>query len=151
MNALTYAPRPATHDRPLMFSEVRVEPTIVLPVVPSDEHVHPGAIALALGGFGIFLSASWIGWSFGYTSLLLGIVTGLAAMYFGLLLGLGRSAAAFRGDTTRRSFAAFLRGHVQTLEGRVSGRDALTQIAFMPILLGVTMVFFACLWLSVRG
>lgn len=83
--------------------------------------------------------------------MLIAVITGLAAMYFGLLIGLGRSAATFRGDISRRSFAEFLRGHVQILTGRVSGRDALVQIAFMPMLLGVTMGFFAIYWLSVRG
>ena len=63
-----------------------------------DEFVHPGAIGLALGGFGIFLAASWIGWAFDYTAMLVGVVTGLGAVYFGLFLTLGRSAAAARGD-----------------------------------------------------
>jgi hypothetical protein len=118
---------------------------------PLDEFVHPGAIGLALGGFGIFLAASWIGWAFDYTAMLVGVVTGLGALYFGLFLTLGRSAAAARGEVTHRSFAAFLRGRVQTREGIVSGRDALVQIAFMPILLGLTMLGFAFYWLSIRG
>jgi hypothetical protein len=32
----------------------------------------------------------------------------------------------------------------------VSGRDALVQVALMPVLLGCTMGFFAMVWLAVR-
>ena len=57
-----------------------------------DEFIHPGAIGLALGGFGIFLAASWIGWAFDYTAMLVSVVTGLGAVYFGLP---GAAVAAF--------------------------------------------------------
>jgi hypothetical protein len=80
MNALTYAPRPTIDNSALAPLTRSVEPAAALQAIRRDEYVHPGAIALALGGFAIFLVASWIGWSFGYTSLLLGVVTGLAAM-----------------------------------------------------------------------
>ena len=148
MNALTYATKLSPENVSLAPLS---EPTPAAEVVVNDEVVHPGAIGLAMGGFTLFIVASWAGWSFGYTSLLLVVVTGLAAMYFGLMLGLGRNAAEFRGDVSRRSFRAFVGGYVQVLTGRVGGRDALAQIAFMPILLGVTMGFFAIYWLSVRG
>ncbi len=148
MNALTYAKQIPIEQSPCTLATAS---TTAEAAVAADEFVHPGAIGLAMGGFGLFLVASWTGWAFGYTSLLIAVITGLAAMYFGLLIGLGRSAATFRGDIGRRSFAEFLRGQVQILTGRVSGRDALVQIAFMPMLLGLTMGFFAIYWLSVRG
>ena len=148
MNAFTYAPRLALERVSLALSS---EPTVAAEIAANDEFVHPGAIGLAMGGFGLFIVASWAGWSFGYTTLLLTVVTGLAAMYFGLMIGLGRNAAQFRGDVGTRSFRAFLNGYVQILTGRVSGRDALAQIVFMPILLGATMAFFAIYWLTVRG
>ena len=66
------------------------------------------------------------------------------------MIGLGRDAANFRDDVGRRSFRAFISGRVQVSTGWVSGRDALVQIVFMPILLGVTMGFFAIHWLNVR-
>ena len=112
--------------------------------------MHPSIIALALGGFAIFLIASWVGWAVGYTALLIVVVYGLSAMYFGMLLHFGQSSAIHRGDVSTRSFRQFLDGRVQTFTGWVSGRSALVQIAFMPILLGCTMCFFAGLWLSVR-
>jgi hypothetical protein len=112
--------------------------------------VHPGAIGLALGGYGVFLCASWAGWAFGYTALLIAVIYFLSAMYFGLLVGGGMIAAASRGDRTRRSFRESLNGRVQTLTGTVSGWNAVVQVAFMPILLGLTMCFFAAVWLCVR-
>ena len=116
----------------------------------TDGGVHPGAIGLALAGFGLFLAASWAGWAFGYTALLIAVVTFLAMMYFGLLVGGGAVAAANRGERTHRSFREFLAGRVQTFTGALRGRDALVQIAFMPVLLGCTMGFFAVVWLSIR-
>lgn len=112
--------------------------------------IHPGAIALALGGYGIFLAASWAGWAFGYNALLIAVIYFLSAMYFGLLIGPGMLSARSRGDRCQRSFRAFLNGRVQTLTGPVSGLNALVQVAFMPILLGCTMTFFAIVWLVVR-
>lgn len=112
--------------------------------------VHPGAIGLALAGYGLFLGASWAGWAFGYTALLIAVIYFLSAMYFGLLIGGGVIAAANRGDYTRRSFKQFLSGRVHTLTGTVSGWNALIQVAYMPILLGLTMCFFAVVWLCVR-
>ena len=151
MNAVTYAPRLALEQVLLAPSSEPIVTAEIAEIAVNDEFVHPGAIGLAMGGFAVFIVASWTGWAFGYTTLLLAVVTGLAAMYFGLLLGLGRNAAKFRGDVGTRSFSAFLNGTVQVLTGRVSGQDALVQIAFMPILLGATMVFFAIYWLNVRG
>lgn len=148
MNALTYAKKLPIEEAPCTVSTAL---TTVEAAVAADEFVHASAIGLAMGGFGVFIVASWTGWAFGYTSMLIAVVSGIAAMYFGLLICLGRSAATFRGDIDRRSFTGFLGGHVQVQGGRVSGRDALVQIAFMPILLGVTMLFFAVYWLSVRG
>jgi hypothetical protein len=148
MNAITYAPR-AANDGLLLTPLVTVE--AVLAVTNVDEYFHPGVIALGLSGLCLFIVASWLGWSFGYTAMLIAVVTGLAGVYFGLLLHFGRSAAAFRGDITHRSFSQFVGGRVQILGGTVSGRDALIQIAFMPILLGITMMGFAVYWLTIRG
>lgn len=124
--------------------------TPTLPLV-ADEYVHAFAIALALGGFGLFLAASWVGWAFGYTSLLIKVIYVLSLMYFGPMVELGQSSTEFCGEVTHRSFMQFLRGRVQTATGSVSGTDALIQIALMPMLLGCLMCFFAALWLSIRS
>lgn len=116
----------------------------------TNEAVHPAAIGLALSGYGLFLIASWAGWAFGYTALLITVIYFLSAVYFGMLIDGGMIAAASRGETLPRSFRAFVEGQVQTLTGAVSGRNALVQIAFMPLLLGLAMCFFAVVWRIVR-
>ena len=151
MNAITVAPRLIIEDAfetHLVVPAPLVPPKIRLSV--SEGGIHPGAGALALAGFALFLVASWVGWGFGYTTLLIGVIYLLSAMYFGMLLLFSRTAAASRGDVSKRSFQDFLNGRVEIFEGRISGREALIQIAFMPILLGPTMSFFAIPWLSIR-
>jgi hypothetical protein len=125
----------------------------VAPITASvaDEYVHPAAIGIALAGFGLFLVASWVGWAFGYTSLLVKVIYVLSLMYFVPMIELGRSSAKFRGEVTQRSFTQFLKGRVQTSTGSISGSAALIQIAVMPITLGCLMCFFAVVWLGVRG
>lgn len=118
---------------------------------PADDYLHPGAVGIALGGLGLFLVASWIGWAFGYTALLLAVIMVLCVMYFGPLIGVGQASAEARGEVTRRGFAQFLTGPVGTFTGHVTGFTALMQIAFMPIALGCLMCFLAALWLGVRG
>ncbi len=116
---------------------------------PLPGGMHAAAVAIGLSGYGVFLIASWVGWAFGYTALLITVVYGLSLMYFGLLVGLGRSAAAARGDIETRSFRDFMRGRVATLTGAVDGRNALVQVAVMPVVLGLTMVFFAVVWRTI--
>lgn len=148
------------HPRLLAEQDPRVSrPLVVLPRLASPclaavpvthDGVHPGAIGIALAGYGVFLAASWVGWGYGYTGLLMGIITFLSIMYFGLLVGGGMAAAANRDDRTRRSFRSFANGYVETSTGVVSGRNALVQICFMPILLGFIMCVFAAIWLLLR-
>jgi uncharacterized membrane protein YuzA (DUF378 family) len=80
MNAITYAPR-AANDGLLLTPIFTVE--AVLAVTNVDEYIHPGAIALGLSGLCLFIVASWLGWSFGYTAMLIAVVTGLAGVYSG--------------------------------------------------------------------
>ena len=116
----------------------------------TDDYVHPAAIGIALGGFGLF-PASWFGWTFGYTALAIAIIGVLTIMYFGPMVGAARISAEFRGEVTHRSFRQFLVAQVGIFTGRISGSAALVQIALMPVLLGGLMCFFAAVWLGVRG
>jgi uncharacterized membrane protein YgcG len=116
----------------------------------TDENMHPAAIAIALGGFSLFLAASWVGWAFGYMALLMAVICILSIMYFTPMVLGGVSSAEFRGDVTRRTFAEFLTSKVQIFTGPISGWAAMTQIVLMPIALGILMCLFAALWLSIR-
>jgi hypothetical protein len=146
----------------LLLRQLDEEESLVAPAPPrrqiapitasvADEYVHPAAIGIALAGFGLFLVASWVGWAFGYTSLLVKVIYVLSLMYFVPMIEFGRSSAKFRGEVTHRSFMQFLNGRVRTFTGSISGSAALIQIAVMPIALGCLMCFFAVFWLSVRG
>lgn len=118
--------------------------------VPASAGLHPRAVALGLGGFGLFLAASWLGWGSGETAPLVAMVTLVFLVYFGLLVGLGRDAARHRAiaaDAHRPlGFSRFLADRVDTCTGFLSGRAALIQIAFTPLLLGGLMTVFAIIW-----
>ena len=112
--------------------------------------VHPGAIALGLAGFALFLTASLAGWAVGETAVPIAVIVVLAAAYFGTMTALGVEAERFRGERAGRSFRQFLAGRSDTLTGPVTGLQALAQIALLPVLLGVLMSYFAVLWAVVR-
>jgi hypothetical protein len=121
----------------------------------ATEPLHPVAVGFGLSGFAVFLAASWLVWGRGETALLIAMITLLFAVYFGMLCGLAwhatAEAARRAGDAARRHrFAAFLAGHVDTLTGHLSGRSALMQIAFTPLLLGALMVVLGVLWTACR-
>jgi hypothetical protein len=116
----------------------------------ADTAVHPGAIFLGLLGYGVFLSASWLGWGFGETALLIAVISVLGAMYFGLMVWIGMRAEASRETGPRRDFLAFVTGRVETLTGRIKGSEVLVQIALLPALLGLLMSWFALVWLMIR-
>ena len=70
--------------------------------------------------------------------LVLAIVTVVLVMYGGMML----SGGAFAHDTTPerargRTFTAFLHGRVDTATGPLTGRQALTEIATMPVTLAL--------------
>lgn len=112
-------------------------------VTNADEDIHPGAIGLGLSDLFLFIVASWLGHLFCYMAMLIAVVACPAGVYFGLLIHFGRSAAAFLGDIKHRSFSHFVSGSMQIFGNAVSGWDVLMQIAFVPIVLGVTMMGFA--------
>jgi hypothetical protein len=134
---------------PLATTKPILRPEL-LPLRARDSGLHPVAIGIALGGYGLFLLASWIGFAFGYQAFIMLVIDMLSLMYFGLLLGLGQDAARIRATAPTRSFAEFLDGRVATATGCVSGQEALVQVAFMPLLLGCTMGVFAAMWLLIQ-
>ena len=59
-------------------------------------------------------------------------------MLIGLLAGGGWYSWDMTPDRNKnRSFGAFIRGQVETATGTMTGRDALLQIAAMPVILSV--------------
>ncbi|WP_245450775.1 hypothetical protein [Borborobacter arsenicus] len=111
--------------------------------------VHPGAIDVALGASATLLVAAWAGFAGGETSLVLVVVTVIVLAFFGCLVGGGMMGRNMTPDRRQdRSFAEFLRGDVDIETGRISGREALMQIAALPVTLaagGIAIIAIA-LW-----
>jgi hypothetical protein len=103
---------------------------------PSETTIHSVAVALPIATFAWFILAIWIGFGAGETSLVLAVVTFLGIMYFSLISGGSALARDVRiGRTRRRSFREFLDGDVEIATGRITGREALEQMAILPITL----------------
>ena len=72
------------------------------------------------------------------TGYLMAIVAGFALVFFSLIIGLATRA---RGSRRRLGSAAgfrrFVRGQVATHTGRISGREAVVQLAVLPVALAL--------------
>jgi len=121
------------------------------PLPPLETTVHPIAVAIPLSTFFWFVVATWIGFSGGETSLFLAVITFLGLMYFSLMAGGGAKARDVRiGPTRRRSFKEFLDGDVEIASGRVRGRQALEQMATLPMTLAVGGSIIIAIAISAR-
>lgn len=101
-------------------------------------NIHPVAVATPLAAAAWFILVSWAAFAGGETSLILAVITFLALIFFGLLVGGAAMARDMTPDRAhRRSFREFLEGDVDIATGHVSGREALLQIAAMPVALAL--------------
>lgn len=110
--------------------------------------VHSLAVKTFLGVYATMLGAFWLffGIEEGTSALAIGVITVLGLLYFGLLGGgILVSDAAPKGER-ERPFADFVRGRVQIATGQISGREALMQILFLPVLLTVATCVFGAIW-----
>jgi hypothetical protein len=104
------------------------------PAPPLESTIHPIAVAIPVAALAWFLLAIWIGFGGSETSLVVAAVSFLAVMYASLIAGGGASARDVRiGRSRRRSFSEFLEGDVEIATGSITGRQALQQIAIMPV------------------
>lgn len=70
MSAMIAAFRQATELAPFTAPQVaRPKPLLRRVEAIADGHLHPAVVGIALGGYGLFLVASWAGWAFGTTAL----------------------------------------------------------------------------------
>ena len=109
-----------------------------------DTSVHPVAIAIPLACAAWFVIVNWVAFGGGEASLVLAIVTLICAMLLGLMV----LCAAMSRDMTperarHRSLRAFLNGPVDIATGTLSGRQALIQIASMPVALALAFTAIA--------
>lgn len=104
------------------------------PPPPLETTVHRFAVAIPMAALAWFLLASWIGFGGGEASLALAVVTFLGLMFVSLIAGGGALARDVRiGRSQHRNFREFLEGDVEIATGRITGLQALEQIAAMPI------------------
>jgi hypothetical protein len=125
----TTRPKPSASDLDADRNRSELKPTT---------GVHPAAIVTSLAAYGLFIIAAWIAFGRGYAALDLTVVVLISVVLLGLLVGGATMSRNMTPDReTERSFGEFVNGPVDTETGEISGRDALVQIAAMPILLAI--------------
>ena len=117
--------------------------------------VHPAVIGIAMFAAFWFAFAALVGFAGDKeAAFLIVMVIFITAMFLGLLAGGGwcsRNMTAERRST--RSFGNFLNGVVEIETGKISGREALVQIAVGPVLLAIggTLMIMWAVWAGVGG
>ena len=100
--------------------------------------IHPGVYKAFVGCWAALIAVFVATFAeSAYTLYMLGVVAGYAIMFFGVPYVMSRMAPP-ETSVGQASFVQFLRGDVDTLYGRVSGIEALTQVLMVPaaLLLG---------------
>jgi hypothetical protein len=97
--------------------------------------MHRGVYKIALLCWAAFLSVFWVTFWMSSNALFMVVIgTFYALMFFGVPIKMSRMAPT-RPRTG--SLAAFLRGQFATLDGPVSGLDALLQVVLVPVVLSL--------------
>ncbi|WP_395666312.1 hypothetical protein [Methylocella sp.] len=128
-----------------------VELKIPRPALLPDTSVHPVAVAIPVATAAWFVAVAWCAFGGGEASLVLAVITFFCVIFFGLFVGgaaLGRDMTPERAHG--RTFRKFLDGNVDIATGRITGREALWQIAAMPIALGVGFTVIALIAVVTR-
>jgi hypothetical protein len=139
-------PQPADTSRPIERKQIASD---AVPNSLPATCVHPGAIIIALVAAGYLVIACWVTFAGGETSLVLALVTLILVTMFGLIAGCGALARNVEADRkSTRSFGEFIRGDADIETGRITGHEALVQIAAMPIILAIggTMILGGEVW-----
>ncbi len=145
--------RPAqlrTDRRRATLQSVQTKPIATAGVL--DLAVHPAPIIVSLGCAAWFLVISWVCFAplDRETALMVAVVTVIFAMFLGgMTLGAWNSAGRSPASA-RRSFGAFIRGNVDTATGLISGREAMIQIATLPLTLAAGGTAMALIWTVIR-
>lgn len=100
--------------------------------------MHPAAVVVPAIAASWLVAGAWMVFGGTDTSTVLAMVTVILVMYAGLMLGGGAFAHNVTPDQARsRTFTDFLKGHVDTATGLLTGRQALVEIATMPVILAL--------------
>jgi hypothetical protein len=127
-----------------------VETSAPMPAPLSATNIHPVAVAIPVATAAWFVVVAWCAFGGGETSLVLAVITSFCLVFFGVFVGgaaLGRDMTPERAH--HRSFREFLDGDVDIATGRITGREALSQIAAMPVSLAIGFTIIAMIAVSV--
>ena len=110
-----------------------------------DTRVHPLTFVIPFASTAAFLLACWVAFGAG-AYMELGMVTLITVMFAGLMAAGGAFSRDMTPERRRdRTFRQFLNGTVDTYTGLISGREALMQIATMPVVLAVGGIVFVAI------
>jgi hypothetical protein len=109
------------------------------PALKEATAVHPGAIWIPVAAFAWFVTAAWIAFAGDREAAVSIFVVGfINLMLIGLLAGGGWYSRDMTPDRRKdRTFGAFIRGKVEIATGTITGKEALLQIAAMPVILSI--------------
>ena len=99
--------------------------------------VHPAAVAVPAVAASWLVLGAWLVFGGADTATVLAMVTVVLVMYGGRMLGGAFARNVMPDRETARSFRDFLKGRVDTATGRINGREALVEIAAMPVILAL--------------
>ena len=116
----------------------------------AEANIHPIVGEIAIGASLWFLIVVWVSFAAGAeTDLPLAMVTLIFVISFGLLILVGRySSTDPRWSFPQRSLRDFMRCEVGLESGRVTGREALIQVALVPVTLALAATLIGIVWLA---
>lgn len=118
--------------------------------LPVFRHLHPGVFAVSMAGWFGYLLAYWLVFGLHLEgALVLAVATVFFAVYFAMPLVLMRLRRA-PSWVEKSSFAEFLRGEIDTYTGRMGGKDALAQVAVLPIAIALGTMAIGIIVTAVR-
>ena len=114
--------------------------------------VHPFVFKLGLGAVVWFLSVAWLDFAWGrHVDFSLVVVTGFFFIFFALLVIASTLIAKDpRWSQPKVSITDFLRSDVATSTGKMRGRDALIEVALVPVALALAATLIGLPWLFLR-
>jgi hypothetical protein len=118
----------------------------------AETGMHPAVIEIVLGAVLWFVLVTWMSFARGG-----GIDFDLviATLFFAFFFGLFLVVASFTAKDPRwrlpdTSFREFLRSQVGTATGKMRGRDALIEIAIVPVSLALAATAIGIVWIALH-
>ncbi|MGE0094484.1 MAG: hypothetical protein AB7M05_20880 [Alphaproteobacteria bacterium] len=117
---------------------------------PVFRHLHPGVFVISMLGWVGYMVTYWLVFGLHLEgTLMLAVATVFFAVYFAMPLVLMRLRRG-PGWVEKASFAAFLRGEIDTYTGRMSGMDALAQVAVLPVVISLGTMAIGVIVMAAR-